>query len=83
MKPSTIIDILKAKLYLGNVRRKGVVNKGIKLQEEYLKVEAGREISMPYNPEKRYQKKLQIDKVNKQFIREILGFMIIIIKLKR
>ena len=51
MKPSTIIDILKAKLYLGNARRKGVTYEAIKLQEEYLKVEAGCEINIPYNPQ--------------------------------
>jgi len=38
MKPTTIIDMLKAKLFLGNVRRKGVTYVAIKLQEEYLKV---------------------------------------------
>ena len=41
MEPSTIINILKAKLYLGNKRMEGVANEVIKLQEEYLIVEAG------------------------------------------
>ena len=54
MKPSTIIDILKAKLYLGNVRRKDVTYAAIKLQEEYLKVKAGREINIPYDPQEWY-----------------------------
>ena len=36
----------------------GVANKGIRLQEEYLKVEVGRKISMLYNPEEQYWKKL-------------------------
>ena len=51
MKPFIIIDTLKAKLYLGNIRKEGVANNAIRLQEEYLKVEAGREISVPYNLE--------------------------------
>ena len=67
MKPSTIIAILKAKLYLGNVRRKGVTYAAIKLQEEYVKVEAGREISIPYDPQERYWQKLWIDEVNNLF----------------
>ena len=54
MKLTTIIDMLKAKLFLGNVRRKGVMYVAIKLQEEYLKVEAGSKISFPYDPHKRY-----------------------------
>ena len=54
MKPSTIIDTLKAKLYLGNVRRARVVHSAIRLQEEYLAVEAGRGVSIPYDPEDRY-----------------------------
>ena len=67
MKPSTIIDILKAKLYLGNVRRKDVTYAAIKLQEEYLKVEAGREINIPYDPQEQYWQKLWIDEVNDVF----------------
>jgi len=54
MKPSTIIDTLKAKLYLENVRKEGVAQSAIRLQEEYLAVEAGRRVSIPHNPEERY-----------------------------
>ena len=54
IKPSTIIDTLKAKLYLGNVRRGGVTSNAIKLHEEYLLVEAGRALWIPYDPEERY-----------------------------
>jgi len=54
MKPSTIINILKVKLYLGNKRKEGVANEAIKLQEEYLVVEAGRTISISYKKENRY-----------------------------
>ena len=53
MIPSTIINMLKAKLYIGNVRREGVAKEAIDLQEEYLRVEAGREISVAYNPKER------------------------------
>jgi len=67
MKPSTIIVLLKAKLYLGNVRRKGVTYAAIKLQEEYLKVKVGRDISIPYDPQERYWQKLWIDEVNDLF----------------
>ena len=58
MKPSTIIDTLKAKLYLGNVRQGGVASNAIKLQEEYLIVEAGRAVHIPYDPEERYWQRL-------------------------
>ena len=58
MKPSTIIDTLKAKLYLGNVRRAGVAHSAIRLQEEYLAIEAGRGVSIPYDPEDRYWQRL-------------------------
>ena len=67
MKPSTIINILNAKLYLGNKRMEGVANEAIKLQEEYLVVEAGRTISVSYKKENRYWKKLWIDEVSDMF----------------
>ena len=38
MTPSTIIDMLKAKLYIGNIRKEGVAKEAIDLQEEYLRV---------------------------------------------
>ena len=38
MNLPTIINILKAKLYIGNIHREGVTNEVIKLHEEYLQV---------------------------------------------
>jgi len=73
MKPSTIIDTLKAKLYLGNVQRAGVAQSAIRLQEEYLAVEAGRGVSIPYNPEDRYWQRLWIDEVNDLFYKRQLN----------
>ena len=65
--PSTIINMLKAKLYIGNVRREGVAKEAIDLQEEYLRVEAERKISIAYNPKEHYWKKLWIDEVSDMF----------------
>ena len=67
MMPSTIINMLKAKLYIGNKRKGGIVKEAIELQEEYICVELGREISISYDPKERYWEKLWIDKVSDMF----------------
>ena len=54
IKPSTIIDMLKAKQYIGHKRMNSIVQESIKLQEEYLIVESGRELRFPYDPSERY-----------------------------
>ena len=46
MTPMTIIAILKAKLCLGNARMKGVTNEAIHLHEEFLAIEAGRNVKI-------------------------------------
>ena len=65
--PSTIRNMLKAKLYIGNMRKEGIAKEAINLQEEFLSVEAGREISISYDPKEHYWKKLWIDKVSDMF----------------
>ena len=69
MRPSTIIDMLKAKQYLGHKRMNSIANQSIQLQEEYLKVESGRDTNLLYDPSERYWKKLWIDEVNDMFYR--------------
>ena len=46
--------MLKAKLYISNKRKGGIAKEAIDLQEEYIRVEAGREISVSYNPKEHY-----------------------------
>jgi len=54
MIPSTIIAILKAKLYVSNVRAGGNTVQAVRVQEEYLKIEAGWEIEVGYDLSLRY-----------------------------
>ena len=54
MTPRTIIDILKAKLHVGNVRREGETNAAIALHEELLVVEAGRNVAIGSHDEHRH-----------------------------
>ena len=56
MTPSTIIDTLKAKLHLGNVRAEGNAAKVVLVQEEHLALELGRCMTIGYNPLERYWK---------------------------
>ena len=58
MKPSTIIDMLKAKQYIGHRRMNSIAQESIKLHQEFLTVELGRELRFPYNPKERYWNKL-------------------------
>ena len=67
MMLSTIMNMLRAKLYLSNKQKEGIANEVIKLQEEYLVVESGRMIGICYNKDDRYWKKLWIDKVSDMF----------------
>ena len=59
--------MLKAKQYIGYRRMNSIAQESIKLQEEYLIVESGRELRFPYNPRERYWNKLWIDEVNDMF----------------
>ena len=54
MTLATIIVVLKAKLYLGNVRTRGVINEAVQLHEEYLAIEAGRTIDLGGEKEYHY-----------------------------
>jgi len=67
MTPNIIIAILKAKLYLGNMRVGSNTTKAVSVQEEYLKLEAGRDIDVGYDPSMRYWKSTWIDKVSNLF----------------
>ena len=51
MTPKTIIDILKAKLYIGNVRRRGETSRVIELHSELMLVKADREVGIGYDPQ--------------------------------
>ena len=59
--------MLKAKLYIGNKRKGGIAKEAIELQEEYIRVESEKEISVLYNLKEWYCKKLWIDKVSDMF----------------
>ena len=59
--------MLKAKLYIGNMRKEGIAKEAINLQEEYICVKVGREISVSYNSKEHYWKKLWINKVSDMF----------------
>jgi len=64
MKPNTIIAILKLKSYIGNKRRLGNAAESIKIQEEYLEIDADRPVILGEDPKKRYWKKGWIDEIN-------------------
>ena len=49
MTPKTIIDILKAKLYIGNVRKRGETSRAIELHSELMNVKSGRELGIGYD----------------------------------
>ena len=51
MTLSTIINVLRAKLCIGNIRMNRIAKESIELQEEYLCAEAGRNVSTSYLPE--------------------------------
>ena len=67
MTPKTTIDMLKAKLYLGNKRAGGNAANAIAVQEEYLALEAWREITIGHKSCERYWKSTWIDEVNDLF----------------
>ena len=54
MTPSIIINILKAKLYVGNVRKRGETSRAIVMHQEMMIVEVGREVGIWYDPQIRY-----------------------------
>jgi len=54
IEPSTIIDILKLKLYIGNVRKGGNTSGMIKAHHEMQQIEAGKNTTMGENPDNRY-----------------------------
>ena len=61
MTPKTIIDFLKAKTYLGNIRRRRETCKAMLNQQELMPVEAGRDISIGHDPTKKYWHRTLID----------------------
>ena len=54
MTLSIMIDILKAKLYVSNVRKRGETSRAIVIHQEMMMVEAGREEGVGYDPQMRY-----------------------------
>ena len=50
MTPSIIIDILKAKLYVGNVTKREETSRTIVIHQEMKIVKAGREVGVGYDP---------------------------------
>ena len=64
MKPNTIIEMMKLKLYLGNKRKVGNANEAIIAQEDMRNIEAGRNVQMGEDPQKRYWKETWIDEVS-------------------
>jgi hypothetical protein len=64
MEPNTIIAMLKLKLYIGSKRGRGNSWESVKTQEECLMIEAGRNVPLGQNPEKRYWKATWIDEVS-------------------
>ena len=46
MTPSTITDILKAKLYVGNLRKRGETSRAIVMHQEMMIVKVGREVGV-------------------------------------
>ena len=67
MTSTIIIEILKAKLFLGNVRVGGNTAKALAVQEEYLALEAGREITIDCKPSERCWKPTWINEVSDIF----------------
>ena len=65
--PKTIIDILKAKLYIGNVRKREETSKVIELYSELMNVESGREIGIGFEPQQWYWHRTWIDIVSDIF----------------
>jgi len=63
MAPSTILALLKLKLYIGNKRINGNAGEAINAQEEFLKIEAGRRVNLGEDPSNRYWKTTWIDEV--------------------
>ena len=64
MKPNTIIEMMKLKLYLGNERKAGNANEAVITQEDMRNIEAGRNVQMGEDPQKRYWKETWIDEVS-------------------
>jgi len=54
MEPSTIIDILKLKLYIGNKQKGGNTTQMIESHEELKQIEAWKSISLEEDPNNRY-----------------------------
>ena len=64
MTPQTIMDMLKLKLHIGNKRKLGNGNDAIKAQEDMINVEAGRNVEIGENLNKRYWKETWVDEIN-------------------
>ena len=56
MKPSTIVDAMKLKLFVRNKRRMGNTRDFAAVIEEHQEIEVGRKIKLRENPFQRYWK---------------------------
>ena len=54
MLPSTLLAVLKLKLYIGNMRKLGNAAEAIQVQLDYQEVEAGRVVTIGEDSELRY-----------------------------
>ena len=64
MSLNTIIDTLKLKLFVGKKWKTGNTCDLIKIQKDYQKIEAGRNLIIGKNSELHYWKEIWIDEVN-------------------
>ena len=64
MEASTIIDVLKLKLFIGNMRKRGNAENSMQFQLEHQLVEAGRKIRLGENPKLRHWHKTWFDETN-------------------
>ena len=65
MAPKTILDTMKLKLYIGNVRRNGNAGKAIEIHQDFRQIEAGRNCQIGENPNRTYWKETWIDEVSR------------------
>ena len=64
MEPSTIVDVLKLKLFIGSMRKRGNSANYTQCQLEHQVVEAGRNIRLGENPKLRHLNKTWVDEIN-------------------
>ena len=64
MAPKTIIDTMKLKLYIGNVRRIGNATQALDIHHDFQQIEAGRNCTIGEDSKNVYWKETWIDEVN-------------------